>query len=240
MRNYAATPGGALSLPLLQGSDATDRAYNHLLHLRVIGTVRACSDALPTLVQGHPPNSSCRSPCVPIFRLRGAMLVISSCMCESQGTPQAKMNRLLPRPIHQSCQPADGSRNIWRRYLSGQPLCVPRPCDDRGMSCSTILAEQVRMAGGQPQDLCGGGNRTAKGAQPPFRSSRGREASSHSCRRHKGIRVAVGMSKPRHVNPCSRHPRTLARHLPVASIYSAGASPFRPFPRCDASVSIPS
>ena len=126
-KNYAGTLGVDGWAPYRCFKEATlQTCYNHLLHrcheLRRRPRAGRASHAWSR------PSSGTPSPCA-----IGAMLARSARMaCALKGLLQAKMNRLCTAdsPI----LPTSDSRNI--STLSGQPLCVPRPCGRRGHQLS--------------------------------------------------------------------------------------------------------
>ena len=133
-------------LPLLQGSDATDllqpSAGCHELRRRPrAGRCDAWSrpsSARPRLAR----SARC-------WREPDGLRV-------AKGLLQAKMNRLLHGRF---TNPANAIRET---SVSGQPLCVPRPCGRRGHQLSRRTDIRIAVVN---RKTCGGGNRTAKGAQ---------------------------------------------------------------------------
>ena len=176
-KNYAGTLGvdGWAPVPLLQGSDATETCYNPSLHRchELLETATRGAVRFPRVGQGHPPARPRLARSARCWRDQPAW------PARCQGTPPGEDEPPAARPIHQSCQPAIRETSA---TLSGQPLCVPRPCGRRGHQLSRRTRHSHRQRG-QPQDL-GGGNRTAKGAQAQSILM----SVLQSCR-HKGIRV---------------------------------------------------
>ena len=125
-KNYAGTLGVDGWAPYRCFKEATlQTCYNHLLQPlpRATGDGHARGGALPTLGQGHPPARPRLARSARCWRDQPAW------PARCQGTPPGEDEPPAARPIHQSCQPAIRETSA---TLSGQPLCVPRPCGRRG------------------------------------------------------------------------------------------------------------
>ena len=181
-------------LPLLQGSDATDLLQPSAAPLpRATGDGHARGGALPTLGQGHPRHA------LALRDRHDAGEISPHGHARCQGTPPGEDEPPAARPIHQSCQPAS-SRNICDA-IGTTSLCSSTV---RTSTATNYPAEQDIRIAVVNRKTCGGGNRTAKGAQA------------------QSILMSVLQKLPsqrdprdrhRHVNPsCSRqHPRPLGQ-----------------------------
>ena len=167
-RNYAGTLGVDGWAPYRCFKEAALQTSAALP--RVTGDGHARGGALPTLGQGHPPARPRLARSARCWRDQPAW------PARCQGTPPGEDEPPAARPIHQSCQPAIRKTSA---TLSGQPLCVPRPCGRR----TNYPAEQDIRIAVVNRKTCGGGNR-AKGAQAQSILM----SVLQSCR-HKGIRV---------------------------------------------------
>ena len=170
-KNYAGTLGVDGWAPYRCFKEATlQTCYNHLLH--------RCHDywrrprAGRCASQGHPPARPHLARSARCWRDQPAW------PARCQGTPPGEDEPPAARPIHQSCQPAIRETSA---TLSGQPLCVPRRAD---VEATNYPAEQDIRIAVVNRKTCGGGNRTAKGAQAQSILM----SVLQSCR-HKGIRV---------------------------------------------------
>ena len=161
-------------LPLLQGSDATDLLQPSAAPLpRATGDGHARGGALPTLGQGHPPARPRLARSARCWRDQPAW------PARCQGTPPGEDEPPAARPIHQSCQPAireTSATAIGTTSLCSSTVRTSRP--------PTIPPNKTFASAVVNRKTCGGGNRTAKGAQAQSILM----SVLQSCR-HKGIRV---------------------------------------------------
>ena len=194
-KNYAGTLGvdGWAPYRCFKEATPTDLLQPSAAPLpRATGDGHARGGALPTLGQGHPPARPRLARSARCWRDQPPW------PARCQGTPPGEDEPPAARPIHQSCQPAIRETSA---TLSGQPLCVPRPCGRRGHQLSRRTRHSHRR--GQPQDLRRRQPYRERGTGPVDPHERPPELPSQRDPR----------DRHRHVNPsCSRqHPRPLGQ-----------------------------
>ena len=194
-KNYAGTLGVDGWAPYRCFKEATlQTCYNHLLH--------RCHELLETATRG-----AVRFPRLVKAILRHALAlrdrrdageISPHGLRVAKGLLQAKMNRLLHGRF---TNPANQRFAKHLPTLSGQPLCVPRPCGRRGHQLSRRTRHSHRR--GQPQDLRRRQPYRERGTGPVDPHERPPELPSQRDPR----------DRHRHVNPsCSRqHPRPLGQ-----------------------------
>ena len=114
------------------------RRYRPATTICCIATSSATRGAVrfPRLVKCHPPARPRLARSARCWRDQPAW------PARCQGTPPGEDEPPAARPIHQSCQPAIRETSA---TLSGQPLCVPRPCGRRGHQLSRRTRHSIAV-----------------------------------------------------------------------------------------------